>query len=426
MARDKAGYLETVSRSHRKALGQFFTHPEVAKFMVRWTSESGKPAIHDPAFGLGAFFDASLDIHDVVFTGSEVDHKVLDYWQSLTSAGRADVYREDYLLSWGRKHGNIVCNPPYMRFQKFLNRSLVFEQFEQQLNLRLPGYTNTASAFLLKSLTELEASGRLAYIMPLEFLNTGYGELVKERLVAEAHLAAIIRLDCEKEAVPDATTSVGIILYDSSKTFSHVKFYAAKSVESLDSLLDSEPISKASYDQLLPKTKWLPYFDDNPVVVNGANATPLKNYGRFIRGIATGANQFFVLKPSRAEQLGLADSDVTPVITKSAQIKTPFFTETDYDNLVRHDAPTLLFTVNGKASEPAGSYILSGEQQGYHQRFLTKSRTPWYKTEVRRPAPLLLGVFSRGGYKIVRNQSRASELDLLSRVSTGPSRSSIY
>ncbi len=90
-----------------------------------------------------------------------------------------------------------------MRFQKFLNRSQVFERFERQLNFKLPGYINTAYAFLIKSWAELEPAGRLAYIMPLEFLNAGYGAMVKEKLLDESHLAAIVRLDCEREAIPE-------------------------------------------------------------------------------------------------------------------------------------------------------------------------------------------------------------------------------
>ena len=410
MALDKSNYLATVSSSHRKSFGQFFTHPKVASFMVGWALKSGNASVHDPAFGMGAFLDATAPNADVAFTGSEVDPDILNHWKATNPEHPAKVYLEDYLLSWGRKYGNLVCNPPYLRFQKFLNRNLVFEQFEKKLNLKLSGYINTASAFLIKSLFELEPGGRLAYIMPLEFLNTGYGAMVKELLIAGDHLAAIIRLDCEKDVFPDSITSVGLILYDSSRTFSDVRFYVAHSIEHLGSILEGEPLATIPYKDLSPAEKWLPYFDENAAVVDRANSVTLEHYGRFSRGIATGANQFFVLKPSRASDLGLGDSEVTQVVTRSAQIKTPFFTEADYQNLVKQDEPALLFDIRGKTSEKAGNYIWVGEQQGYNRRFLTESRKPWYKTERRQPSPLLLGVFSRGGYKIIRNTSAALNL----------------
>jgi adenine-specific DNA-methyltransferase len=409
MGRLERGYLDTVGESHRKTFGQFFTHPKVADFMVRWVANSKNRHVHDPGFGLGAFHDAASR-YGVEFTASEIDPKVLNYWRNAHPNSRIDISREDYLLCWGKTFGNIVCNPPYMRFQKFKNRDLAFHRFEEELGIRLSGYTNSASAFLIKSLSELEPSGKLAYIMPLEFLNTGYGTLIKERLIDGAHLDAIISLDCEKDVFPDSITSVGIILYDSSSRFSNVRFFTAHSIESLNSVLGESPVSEVPYSKLNPSDKWLAYFEGDSISVSNEKSVTLDYYGRFTRGIATGANEFFVLSPSDAEKLELEDSELTRIITKSSQIQKPFFTDDDHSDLVNSDEPTLLFSPNGRYSEKARDYIRTGEQRGFHQRFLTKSRTPWYKTESRVPSPLLLGVFTRGKFKIVRNESSALNL----------------
>ncbi len=409
MDRVEKSYLDTVGDDHRKAFGQFFTHPKVADFMVRWVTDSKNRHVHDPGFGLGAFYDAASR-YGVEFTASEIDSRVLNYWRNANPDSRIDISREDYLLSWGKTFGNIVCNPPYMRFQKFKNRDLVFHRVEEELGIKLSGYTNSASAFLVKSLSELESSGRLAYIMPLEFLNTGYGTLIKERLTDGAHLAAIISLDCEKDVFPDSITSVGIILYDSSFRYPSVRFFTAKSIESLDSILDQDPVSEVSYGRLVPEAKWLTYFEDDLISVSNEKSTTLDYYGRIIRGIATGANEFFVLRRSDAKRLELSDSDLTRIISKSSQARSPFFTDDDHSDLVNSDEPALLFSPNGGPSEKAKDYIQSGAQRGFHQRFLTKSRTPWYKTESRLPSPILLGVFARGKFKIVRNESSALNL----------------
>ena len=409
MDRVERGYLDTVGETHRKTFGQFFTHPKVADFMVQWVAGSKNRHIHDPGFGLGAFYIAASKLR-VRFTASEVDPQILNYCRNANPNSDIDVSREDYLLSWGKTFGNVVCNPPYMRFQKFKNRDLVFHRFEEELGIRLSGYTNSASAFLVKSLSELEPSGRLAYIMPLEFLNTGYGTLIKERLTDGAHLSAIISLECEKDVFPDSITSVGIILYDSSSRFSNVRFFTASSIESLSSILDEEPISKIPYTQLVPSDKWLAYFEGDSISVSNEKSTTLDYYGRFTRGIATGANEFFVLRPSDAAKLELEDSELTRIITKSSQIQKPFFTDDDHSALTHSDEPALLFSPNSGLSDKGRDYIRFGEQQRFHQRFLTNSRTPWYKTESRVPSPLLLGVFARGKFKIVRNESSALNL----------------
>ncbi len=404
-------YEQYVGTDHRRSFGQFFTPPAVSKFMARWVLDSGNRSLFDPAFGLGAFREAIPENAGVEFSACEVDPKIIEFWQRKTGKNAEFVAAEDYLRSWGRTHSNIVCNPPYMRFQKFLNRSRVFQEFQRRLGIRLSGYTNTASAFLLKSISELGPSGRLAYIMPLEFLNTGYGSLVKQRLVESAHLFAILRFDCEKDIFPDAITSVGIILYDNATDYNSVKFYSMGAIAELDFFDKIEPIVDIPIEALDPRSKWLPLFEKTTFGVDPDRMTTLRFFGTFSRGIATGANEFFVLRPSTAEAKGIhGKGECVPCITKSSQIDKPIFDDADYDQLYDSNKPVLLFSVNGEHSEEAEEYIKSGQTAGFDKRFLTKNRNPWYKTEQRQPCPLLLGVFSRGGYKIVLNKSRTLHL----------------
>jgi adenine-specific DNA-methyltransferase len=402
-------YIQLVGDSHRRNFGQYFTHPTVANFMINWVLESGQNQLYDPAFGLGAFHHPISSRADILFTGSEIDPNIIDFWQSDRNHDAKFITREDYLLSWGKSHKNIICNPPYMRFQKFLNRDKVAQIFQDKLGIRLSGYMNTASAFLLKSIAEMDGTGRLAYIMPLEFLNTGYGTIVKEKLLASEHLVSIISLECEKEIFPDAITSIGIILYDSKSQHSEVSFYNIKSVQELTSLSTINPTKIVPVSALNPQAKWLPYFSIDEIEVNSEQLVTMSYYGQFGRGIATGANDFFVLKPSLAEQRNLLEECI-PCITRSSQIRTPVFNFDDYLKLQETDHPILLFSAKGKPSDAAEKYIQYGVVNQFHERFLTRSRKPWYKTEHREPAPLLLGVFSRGGYKVILNRSKVLNL----------------
>ena len=403
-------YIQLVGDSHRRKLGQYFTHPTVASFMINWVLESGENQLHDPAFGLGAFHHPISSRADILFTASEIDSTIIKFWQNNQDHNANFMTIEDYLLSWGKKHKNIICNPPYMRFQKFLNRDKVAQAFQHELGIRPSGYMNTASAFLLKSISEMDGTGRLAYIMPLEFLNTGYGTIVKEKLIASQHLVSIISLDCEKEVFPDAITSIGIILYDAKVQYSCVNFYTIKSIKELAILSTIKPTKIVPLSKLDAQTKWLPYFSSNEIKVNLDQLVTMSYYGRFSRGIATGANDFFVLKPSLAQKRNLLEDDCVPCITKSSQIRTPIFNSDDYLRLKEADSPVLLFSANKRHSEAAEIYIQSGVVNRFHERFLTKSRKPWYKTENREPAPLLLGVFSRGGYKVILNRSNVLNL----------------
>lgn len=402
-------YTSAVGLDHRKKYGQFFTPPRVADFMVRWVLGSGVNGLYDPAFGLGAFLDAAGNYPGLSFSGSDIDKRIVNYWRRFTPR-QADIKAEDYLQAWGSNRPNIVCNPPYMRFQNFSGRKKAAAKFQDKLNIRLSGYTNAASAFLLKSIHELRGQGRLAYIMPLEFLNAGYGEIVKETLVKNKHLAAVIQLKCEDEIFPDAATSIGIVLYDKGQEHTDVGFYALTAVNNLNGNLADALVNRVPAHELVSGAKRLSFFQRERVRTKNSLLVKLKDYGSFKRGIATGANEFFALTPSLAAKLGLTDGNCIPCITKSAQLTNAVFEESDYAGLLEADSAVLLFNGNGGNKAQAMFYVRHGVSKDFHKRYITKSRNPWYKIECREPAPILLNVFSRSGYKVILNNTAAVHL----------------
>ncbi len=379
--------------------------------MVAWVRTPGLDEIYDPAFGLGAFYLASRAMGCTArFRGSDLDSAILNFWCARTQAPNLSLSQEDYLLKWGQGHAAIVCNPPYMRFQKFLSRDRVLEAFNQHLGLALSGYTNIASAFLMKSISELADGGRLAYLMPLEFLNTGYGTVVKEYMLSQGKLHALIRLDCEKEVFPDITTSIGIILFEKTSNRDVTCFYVVRQLEELETLFQRTPENIVSQCELQAQEKWFHYFEPSAIQVNSEYLVPLSSYGAFSRGIATGANEFFVLKPSQIASIGLSTADVVACITKSSQVKHPIFADRHWHDLLLRDAAVYLLNLNTHLSGQALEYIRHGEKLGFDRRYLTRTRKPWYRIEWRCPAPILFGVFSRDGYKVVRNYTKAINL----------------
>lgn len=406
---DYDDYIESVGNEHRKRYGQYFTPLPIARFMLNWLMQDKKDIdVFDPAFGLGAFFDDCPE--GTHFSGMEVDAKVLDYYRlHISTVCSSCIVQGDYLLQFGKKYSNIICNPPYLKFHKFEQKEKVLEEFERHFGIKLSGYTNIASAFLVKSMFELAEGGRLAYIMPSEFFNAGYGRQVKELFIQKRQLVNVIRIECEQDAFPDATTSLCILLFDSSHCHDAISFYSISELAELEKVLDTLG-SCIPYKELRADKKWGVYFESNVQSFSERHLVELSSYGHFARGIATGANDFFVLKKSEIGRLALCPDDYTPCITKSAQIKKPIFTEEDFHTLSDIDAPVYLFNVGEKHSAQADNYIRYGEERGMNNGYLTQNRTPWYKMERRDPAPIMLNVFSREGYKVIRNTSNVQSL----------------
>jgi len=408
-----ARYHSVVDLGHRQRHGQFFTPPPVARFMCRWLLEKGAVEVFDPAFGLGAFYFAAKELNPAIrFRGVEKDATILAHFRgdhSNLDDTTISLSNADYFSVWGTKHPAIVCNPPYMRFQYFTDRQRVIPEIESHLGQRLSGYLNIASAFLLKSLHELAPGGCLAYLMPLEFLNTGYGETVKRVLLDKGRLKALLRIEPEGEVFPDAITSVGIILVFDDGTHEPVKFCTVQTLDQLERNLSDLPCRSVPREELTPTDKWLRHFEE-PYALNRGAFQPLSLYGSFSRGIATGANEFFLLSKSDAAKWGLPTSILHPCISRSAQIKQVLITDADVQRLIESDERVLLVDLCASESDTVKRYIEFGEHRGVDERYLTRMRTPWFKLESRQLSPILFGVFSRNGFKVIRNMSSAVSL----------------
>lgn len=406
-------YIDETPLNHRKDYGQFFTPTPVASLMAKWVMKDNPETILDPAFGLGVFYDEVIKItsrNQVHFIGYEIDKHIMTYLNHNGRSQNLQVINNDYLEAEVGSFDGIICNPPYMRFQKFLNRHDVLPKIEEKIGNKLIGYSNISSVFLVKSLKELNVNGNLAFIMPFEFFNTGYGKEIKKSLLANHLLKQIIIFSNEKEIFPDATTTVCVLLCKNDGKKEDIKITHIKSNEEIDKISDisNSYQRKIKASDLPYNKKWTPiilslFSEQEPP--NGF--CKLSLYGSFTRGIATGANDFFALTKSKIEKYKLDENNYCKCITKSSQIRKAVFTEDDFNRLYNADKLVHCLDVKDHENQKIREYINEGEKLGYHERYLTKTRNTWYKIEHRKPAPILFGVFNRGRLKVIRNFTTA-------------------
>ena len=110
------------------------------------------------------------------------------------------------------------------------------KKLKKKLGLKLNGFTNLYTLFLLKSVYQLNKNGRAAYIIPSEFLNSDYGKLVKSYLINNKLLRYIIVFDFEENVFDDALTTASILLFANDNEKSEVEFINVKSLDELQSL----------------------------------------------------------------------------------------------------------------------------------------------------------------------------------------------
>lgn len=406
---NEINYSKSVSAKHIKDLGQYFTNYSVADFMCSWVCNHAKNML-DPAVGNSVFFKhVKKHYPKCALTGYEIDKNILDYFGNSTEA---NLFNSDYLLNgWDNKYDAIVCNPPYNRFQAISNRNEIIENIYAHTGVKYSGYTNLYILFLIKSIFQLSDTGRLAYIIPTEFLNSKYGTPIKQLLIERRLLRAIINFHNNDEMFFNATTTCCIILLDNEEK-DGVNFYNLSSVDDLKGLDVGTKYYNSicvGYNKLRASEKWRSYINQE----DGQDYLNLRDISEFCsvsRGIATGANDFFCFSFSKSQRYSIPTQCLSKCICRSADIKTAIFTEADFQKLSDSDKNVYLLDVNETDASLIEDYIKFGEKNGVDKKYLPSCRKPWFSMEKKPAAPILVSSACRETIKFVRNLAGTKSL----------------
>ncbi len=413
-------YSRTISLEHRKKYAQFFTPFSLANLMAEWLLGNIRlKTILEPAFGLGVFSRALINQHDSIeIIGYEIDETIFsEAISTFDGIENVHIVLQDYMSNdWDNKYDGIICNPPYFKFHDYDNKTII-KEIERRLKIKLNGFTNLYTLFLFKSISQLTPTGRFAYIIPSEFLNSDYGKLVKASLIKSKVLRHIIVFNFEENVFDDALTTACILLCSNDSNYGKVKFSNISKLDQLDSIqnyISAYPSNANteltySWNELNPEIKWRKYYQ----IQNGIrykNLIPFSNVAKVVRGIATGANDYFTFSKSKAIQKGISEKYLLPCICKANDVKGNFFTKENFQNLIDADRQAYLLNAIGAKSKNVLKYIELGEITGIDKKYLTACRTPWYSLENRPPSPIWVSVFNRSGLRFIRNEANISNL----------------
>ena len=410
----EADYSKQVSLEHRKKFAQFFTPSSIAALMVKWLlGNENLRTVLEPAFGLGVFSRTLLpQKNDVQLKGFEIDPLIYERAKKIFSGEeKINLSLKDYMLNdWQNKYDGIICNPPYFKFHDYDNKNIL-KEIEKNLNCKLNGCTNLYALFLLKSIHQLNPNGRCAYIIPSEFLNSDYGKLIKAHLLKTGALRHIIIFDFEENVFDDVLTTASIILCANDNKTDKVQFTNIQTINELniiEKLITVYPqqseIKTHSASALNPEIKWKSYYQAQ----NGykyKNLVPFLAYAKAVRGIATGANNYFMFSISKARKYNIDERYLLPCVCRSIDVKGSLFTKSDFEGLKNRDKNVFLINAINSNNENVAKYLSKGEQEGINRRFLTANRNPWYSLEKRPPAPIWVSVFNRSGLRFIRNEA---------------------
>lgn len=392
--------------------------------MVGYVINSGCETIFDPAVGAGAFLRAAKTAASelrrrIKLAGTEIDPDALKEARQngLSEKDLAHVEITDFVMRPPRRTFKaIVANPPYIRHHRLPSRlKAKLRSFSADLiGSPIDGRAGLHVFFLLRGLQLLDEDGRLAFIMPADTCEGVFSPKLWSWITKHYLLEAVVTFAPDASPFKGVDTNPVIFMLRSSKPQSH--FLWAKCTKPETNALKSWMLS--DFDTVPSDALSVHRRRLSEGLATGLSRPPdkeesseftLAQFANVMRGIATGANDFFFLAVKQAVDLGIPDEFLVRAIGRTRDVPGNEIDSKVLRELEAKGRPTLLFSPDGRP--PSGfpravrRYLERGKSMGIHKRTLIATRHPWYKMEVRSVPPILFAYLGRRNARFVRNKA---------------------
>lgn len=259
----------------------------------------------------------------------------------------------------------------------------------------------------------MEEGGLAGWLIPSEFMDVNYGMAIKDYLLNKVTLLHIHRFDPNDLQFDDALVSSCIVWFrkaDPSKKHTvRFTFGGALAQPHVERLVPAEALRTE------PKWTRFPAQD----VRRFENVLRLADFFDIKRGLATGANEYFILNREQIHAQSLPFEAFWPILP------SPRYLDQDEINADAEGNPLIdrqFFLLNCRLNEEEtkeiwpslAHYLDKGRKKGIAERYLCQHRRPWYAQE-NRPAPPLICTYLgrqsvRGGkpFRFILNHSKAT------------------
>lgn len=405
-------------REKLREKGQFWTPGWVAGAMVRYAIGNGSKLLFDPAAGRGAFLEAlrslGAESKSVQFYGTDIDSAVLNDAVYRTPGNL--VEKRDFIHNPPTaSFDSIVANPPYIRHHRLSAGTKVMLRSIACRNLGRPidGRAGLHVFFFIQALELLAPGGRLAFIMPADTCEGVFSQILWEWVTSKYCLEAVISFAPEATPFPGVDTNAMIFMIRKTNALEDLHWIRCKEADSPDLLrLVESNFCDRSLPSLDVSTRNLKEAVrtglSRPAVGLHSQFT-LSNFARIMRGIATGANDFFWMTEKKATALGIPRSMLKLAVGRTRDVPGDSITRDDLRKLDERGRPTLLFSPEAESlnqlPENVRAYLELGESQGLPGRALIKTRKPWFRMEKREIPPFLFAYLGRRNTRFIRNDA---------------------
>jgi hypothetical protein len=409
--------------AERNRLGQFATPSGLALDIARyalghWQGRPDAAAFLDPAIGTGSFYSALRQTFPTQLIadagGVELDAGFADAAKQLWADSGLRVMQGDFTRqSPDRLYNLILTNPPYVRHHhldredKERLKSLVADRFA----LDISGLAGLYAHFLLLADAWMAPGGLAAWLIPSEFMDVNYGTAVKTYLTDHVTPLHVHRYCPSDVQFCDALVTSAIVVFEKTPSPPHhqVRFSFGGPIT------DPTTTERVGLAALRQARKWTGLATGSAPAAEVSHT--LGDFFSIKRGLATGANDFFILERAEALRNGIPAAYLRPILPSSRHLPDAVI-EAEPDGFPKLNNPLALIDCDlpeeiiQRRYPDFWKYLEQGKRQGIQDSYLASRRRPWYSQEKRTAAPFLCTYMGRRSstgnpFRFFRNKSRA-------------------
>jgi SAM-dependent methyltransferase len=368
------------SVEERRDLGQFFTPSPIVDVMVEWCRQRSPEQVVDPGCGTGRFALAAaraLPSTRVIAIDSDPVATLICRAQiARLGLSNIEVRCSDFLtdqLSLEPCRTAFVGNPPYVRHHRLTPEVKRWGmEAARQLGVPFSGLAGLHVYFFLATALRARSGDFGCYITSAEWLDVGYGKGLRQLLMNRLGVSSLSLLEESSSAFADAMTSALITCFEVGSRTRRIRVSVVDEFQRADGPEDSPSLSRDELDD-----RWGAALRGGGATSPADGLVRLREIARVHRGIATGANDFFVMEPNQAKTLGLQDF-AKPVVSAAKQIIHSGGCVEGRGCKVLILLPKSLDGLTPPQRRAVDTYLAQGTTEGIPQRYLCRHRSPWW------------------------------------------------
>lgn len=410
----------------RNVHGQFSTPFSFAKSILEQTRKylgnTETISFLDPAFGTGVFYSALIQtFHQNRIKkayGIEIDQHYAKSTQKFWQDFPLKIVMADFLSLTppdmpNDKYKLIICNPPYVRHHHVAkDRKQNLQQWVRyNFGYKISDLAGLYCYFVLHSDKWLASNGLSCWLIPGEFMDVNYGDVLKQYFSKNVTLLRIHKFLPDDVQFKDALVTSVVVWFIKKKPSPENKIIFSYG----GSLAVPQCEKTYKLTEIDVSEKWSSYFSSRQK--QNKSVATFGDYFQIKRGIATGDNKFFILSPKEIEERNIPKEFFLPILPSPRNIKT-YIIESLPNGFPDVSKPLFLLNCDLGEEEIKDKYpgLWDYISQGIgpvSSRYICKNRTPWYRQERRLPAPFLCTYMGRNNnsgtkpFRFILNKSNA-------------------